>query len=454
MLSEKIFFKVVSMDKKKNYRPITLLNTAYKVLSNVINARLQPYAEDILGQYQCGFRKNRSTIDQIFILRQILEKCSEWCVDTYHMFIDFRTAYDSIKRIELYRAMQELGIPEKLTSLTRMTMASALCRVKIEKHYSLDFNTSAGLRQGDGLACTLFNIALEKIIRDSGVTTTGNIYNRSVQILGYADDVDIVGRTIVDVKEAFINIEVNAGRMGLAVNEEKTKLLFSTTRDSRRSRLGQNLTIDNYNIEVVEEFVYLGTLVGHANNNTSIEVKRRLVLANRCFYGLRRQFSCSTLSRTTKTRIYKTLLLPVITYGSETWSTTRKEEQLLCCFERKVLRKIYGPVCENNVWRKRYNFELYGLYKDANIVAKIKIGRLRWAGHIARADPNNSIRTILDTKPEGQRRPGRPKARWLDGVVSDAADIGVRNWRAAAGDRSNWRRMLVEAKTHPGLSRL
>lgn len=82
----------------RNYRGITLLNTIYKILSNVLCERLRPYAEKYIGVYQAGFRGGRSTIDQIFTLRQILERTREHDIDTYHLFIDFKAAYDSVIR--------------------------------------------------------------------------------------------------------------------------------------------------------------------------------------------------------------------------------------------------------------------------------------------------------------------------------------------------------------------
>ena len=81
-----------------NCRGVSLLNTAYNILSNILFARISPFAENIIGNYQCGFRKNRSTTNQIFMLRQILEKTKEFGIETHHLFIDFKSAYDTIKR--------------------------------------------------------------------------------------------------------------------------------------------------------------------------------------------------------------------------------------------------------------------------------------------------------------------------------------------------------------------
>jgi hypothetical protein len=101
----------------------------------------------------------------------------------------------------------------------------------------------------------------------------------------------------------------------------------------------------------------MGSLVT-PNNDVSLEIQRRIQTANRCFFGLRKQLQSGHLSRPTKFVIYKTLIHPVLLYGSETWVLTKREENQLLVFERKVLRTICGPKLENSEYRRRYNFEL------------------------------------------------------------------------------------------------
>ena len=83
-------------------------------------------------------------------------------------------------------------------------------------------------------------------------------------------------------------------------------------------------------------------------------------------------------------QIYRTLVCPVVTYGSESWTLTKEEERALAVFERKFLRKIYGPVRESELWRIRRNDELEDIIKVENIVRFIKCQRIRWLGHIER----------------------------------------------------------------------
>jgi sorting nexin-29 len=103
-----------------DYRGVSHLNTAYKMLSNILFARISPFAENIIGNYQCDFWKNRCMINQMFTLRQILEK--EFGIQTHHVFIDFKSAYDTVKGEQLYTAMSEVTIPNKSIRLTQMTL--------------------------------------------------------------------------------------------------------------------------------------------------------------------------------------------------------------------------------------------------------------------------------------------------------------------------------------------
>jgi len=88
------------------------------------------------------------------------------------------------------------------------------------------------------------------------------------------------------------------------------------------------------------------------------------MMRNKAYYANRQQINSSLISRSSKLQIYRTLVSPVVTYGSESWTLTMEEERALAVFERKILRKIYGPVKENESWRIRRNDELE-VIKDA-----------------------------------------------------------------------------------------
>jgi hypothetical protein len=107
----------------KYYRGIYLLNT-YKVFAKILYDRLLPH-------YQAGFQSGKSTTDQLFALRQILEKCNEFNNTTHHQFIDFKAAYDTIIRNEV--GMSKLNIPTKFIRLTKATLTIVMCCVNLLK---------------------------------------------------------------------------------------------------------------------------------------------------------------------------------------------------------------------------------------------------------------------------------------------------------------------------------
>jgi len=106
-------FKKDDKMKCENYRGIMLQNVTYKILSIIILERLKEYSEEILGEYQCGFRPQRRTTDQIFVVRQILEKFYAHYVDLHLLFIDFKNAVDSINQKKLLESLASFGIPKR-----------------------------------------------------------------------------------------------------------------------------------------------------------------------------------------------------------------------------------------------------------------------------------------------------------------------------------------------------
>jgi hypothetical protein len=155
---------VVPLHKKgdktgcSNYRGISLLSTSYKILSNILLSRLIPYADDIIGDHQCGFRRNRSTADQIFYIRQIPVKKWEYNGTVQQLFIDFKKAYDSVRRDALYNILIEFGIPRKLVGLIKMCLNETNSRVRIGKNLSDKFSIENDLKQGDSLITIAFQL--------------------------------------------------------------------------------------------------------------------------------------------------------------------------------------------------------------------------------------------------------------------------------------------------------
>jgi len=137
------------------------LPTTYKILSNILLSGLIPYAKKIIGDHPCGFRSNRSIIDHVFCIRQIFERKCDYNLEVHQLFIDFKEAYDSVRKEVLYKILIEFGIPRKLVRLIKMSLTGTYSRVRVGKNVSDRFLIRNGLKQGDALTPVLFNFALE-----------------------------------------------------------------------------------------------------------------------------------------------------------------------------------------------------------------------------------------------------------------------------------------------------
>ncbi|XP_039452865.2 uncharacterized protein LOC120431811 [Culex pipiens pallens] len=224
-----------------NYRGITILNAAYKVFSRILWSKLRPMTETFVGEYQC------------------------W----------FQAAYDSVKRNELWKIMLEHGFPAKLIRLIRATLDGAKSSVRIANETSEAFVTLDGLKQGDALSNLLFIIALEGAARRAGVQRNGTLITKSHMLLGYADDIDIIGIDRRSVEEAFVPFKREAAKIGLTINTAKTKYLVAGRARGSAGDGVSEVEIDGERYEVVDEFVYLGTIVTCDNDLFTVTSRGR-----------------------------------------------------------------------------------------------------------------------------------------------------------------------------------
>ena len=137
-------------------------------------------------------------------------------------------------------------------------------------------------------------------------------------------------------------------------------------------------------------------------------------------------FSSRLLSKKLKIKIYRTIILPVVFCGCETWSLALREERKLRVFENMVLRRIFGTKRDEvtGEWRRLHNEELNDLYSSPNIVRVIKSRIMRWAGHVARMGEEKGEYRVLLGKPEGKRPLGKPRRRWVDNNRTDLQEVG------------------------------
>jgi len=122
--------------------------------------------------------------------------------------------------------------------------------------------------------------------------------------------------------------------------------------------------------------------------------------------------------------------------------------QKLLVFERKILRRIFGPTKENQIWRIKTSKELDKLIKHINIVNYIKAQRLSWFGHVKRMPDTRTVKKMFKWNPLIKRSQGRPKHRWEDNVKQDICQMKVKNWITCVQDRGKWKDVVQKAVTY------
>ena len=189
---------VITLPKKgnlqlcQNYRTINLICHPNKVMLKILLNRLKPQAEWIITEEQAGFRAGRSTTEQIFNLRIICERYIQHQQDLYHVFVDFKKAFDRVWHAALWATMNLYNINGNIIKLIKNLYNKATSAVSLNNSTGDWFKTTVGVRQGCLLSPTLFNILIERIMEDAleGHEGTVSIGGRSVINLWFADDTD------------------------------------------------------------------------------------------------------------------------------------------------------------------------------------------------------------------------------------------------------------------------
>jgi hypothetical protein len=163
----------------------------------------------------------------------------------------------------------------------------------------------------------------------------GNISTRLKQLIAYADDILILARTKGSLIEALQQLKSSI-EVGLRINEEKTKYLKCSKKDTNKEDLNcQNLTINQ-----VHHYKYLGSIIN--DNSIEEEIKERIVLGTKAYYANLKFFISKLVTKNSKLTLYSSVIRPIVTYASEKWVLKEPSIQKLFVFESKIMRKIFG----------------------------------------------------------------------------------------------------------------
>ena len=457
---------IVNIYKKKgdraicgNSRGISLLATAGKVLSRIMLFRiLNNVAERVLPETQCGFRKERSTTDMVFVARQLQEKSKEQHQELFMVFVDLAKAFDTVNRPLLWEILRKFGCPPAFLAVLRALHDGAMGRVTSAGTKSDPFMVGTGVKQGCVIAPIIFNlflaavmtIAKQQLVPADGVRINyrmdGSLFNlrrlqaktkvteEAIYDLQYADDAALVGSSPEGLQRIIDAVADAYTRSGLAINTGKTEVLSM----SRPSHTPTVFHVNQQPLKNVQQFTYLGSVLTDSCDLTS-EVQRRIGLASAAFGRLsHRVFLNRDLTITTKISVYKAVCLSILLYGSESWVPYRCHIKKLEAFHIRCLQHILGL----KWWHKIPHTEIRSRARIDPLETILMQRQLRWLGHTIRMPEDRLPRKILYGElASGRRSVGAPRRRFKDHMKTTLKQCGTEpiNLETLAADRQTWR---------------
>lgn len=440
-----------------NYRGISLLSIAGKLFARVALKRLQVLAEKLYPESQAGFRAGRSTLDMIFTLRQLQEKCREQRKPLYMAFVDLTKAFDLVSRSGLFQLVERIGCPPRLLSILQSFHTDMKGTVQFDGCTSEPFNICRGVKQGCVLAPTLFGIFFSLLLRQAFGTSTegvylhtrtdGKLFNLSrlkaktkvrpftIRDMLFADDAALATHTEEHLQILLNRFSQACQDFNLTISLNKTKTMGQGTTSP------PSITISNYTLEAVSSFTYLGSTIT-SNLSLDAEVSSRIGKAASTFGKLTsRVWENSKLTIHTKVRVYRACVVSTLLYGSEAWTPYAHHERRLNSFHLRCLRRILGVTWQDRVT----DSAVLERAQLPTMLSLLKQRRLRWLGHIRRMDDGRMPKDTLYAELEsGIRQVGRPLLRYKDVCKQDLKSFNINPamWEDVAQDRQKWQQAL------------
>ena len=310
-----------------NHRGISLISTVAKVFSIIINTRLTTYIE-IYGLYveeQNGFRRMRSCLDHLFTLTTVIRNRKAHKQDTFCAFIDFEKAFDSVNYPFLWFKLAACGIQGKFLQVIQTMYQNLECSVRINGRMTDWFSQTAGVRQGDTLALTLFAIFINDLVPEINNLRCGVPINEDAMLstLLYADDIVLISDTPDGLQNMLHTVNDWSSTWKLKVNEDKSKIVHF-----RRESEGQTQHSFIYGdtaLEITPVYRYLG-LELHETLDYTHSVKCLTTAAGRALGAVtNKYFTTNGLDYHTYTKLFSSMVCPIMDYGCEVWAGKKRD---------------------------------------------------------------------------------------------------------------------------------
>ena len=438
---------IITLPKKDNlqlcqhYRTISLISHSSKVMLKVILNRLKSQAEEIIAEEQAGFRDGRSTTEQIFNHRILCEKYLHHQQNLYHVFIDFKKAFDRVWHAALWATMKTYNISANLVRTIEQLYDKATSAVQMNGSIGEWFRTD-GVRQGCLLSPTLFNIFLKRIMSDALEEHDGkvSIGGRNITNLRFADDIDALAEEEQELEALVESLDKTCTRYKMEISAEKTELMTNSANGIQR-----DIKVKGPKLGTVTSFKYLGAVV--SDDGSKPEVLSRTAQATAALTKLKPIWGDNNISLGSKVKLMLSLVSSRFMYACESWTLTAELEKRTQAFEMRCYRRLLNISYKDHVTNKEVRREIQaaiGKYDER--LTLVKKQKLRWFGHVSRS--SGLAKTILQGTVKGKRKRGRQKKRWEDNI-KEWTGMDFASSTRAAENKSRWKGIVANSSVVP-----
>ena len=427
----------------KNYRGISLLSIPGKVYGRIIIDRVRFLTEGLIGEEQCGFRRGRGCVDQVFVMKQMSEKFICKNKELYVAFMDLEKAYDRIDRNAMWRVLRGYGVNGKLLRAVQCMYEGSEACVRVCREESEWFEVNVGLRQGCVMSPWLFNVYMDGVMKElrANVGEVGAVFLETnegrewiVEWLMFADDTVLVCDSREKLMRLVSEFESVCRRRKLKVNVDKSKVM----KIGRNDGIGElNVRMNGSRMGEVQTYRYLGVDIAR-DGKVSEELNHRIVEARKTWGALKDVWKKRNISVDAKVGMYEGIVEPTLVYGSETWVLNVRDRKRLEAVEMNCLRDVCGvrrvERVSNAEIRRRCG-------KNRGVNQKIDQGILRWFGHVERMGNERMVKRMYESQVRGGRGRGRPRKEWLGGVkeILERRGLSIQEAKVVVRDRNEWR---------------